>query len=560
MEEASMRCRGTLLGSLAILVVIGLFAVGSLASSAGQAEALYREARAEYYAFQRSRNKQRYRSNWLGCIKRFEQVYKRFPESDRAPDALYMIGKLYEGLSHHSGRTSDLSLAISAYQRLTTLYPSNRLADDGQFRIGAIHRKTGKYDEAYVAFSKVKERFPEGDMVAEARRQLAGLKAYRPKQMSLIQVTGIRHWSSPEYTRVVIDLEGETAFQDHLLKRDPNIGKPPRLYVDIQSAWISAELSQPIPIQDGLLIKARAAQHAEDVVRVVLDMESLSSYRAFLLKAPSRIIIDVQGNGRESMPPEESVRVAKKRSLPQQLGLGISRVVIDPGHGGKDPGAIGPGGLREKDVVLKIAKRLEHKLKTELELTTVLTRRDDTFVSLDERTAIANAQKADLFISIHANANQRASARGVETYVLNFATDEECIELAARENAVSTKKLSDLQYILYDLMRTAKIGESRTLAEHTQTSIYKRLCQKYNRVRNLGVKEAPFYVLIGANMPCILVEVSFISNKLEERRLRDDQYLDDLATGIKEGIAKYMAEIGQMSTTRGPGTALLSAG
>ena len=549
-----MRCQGILLGALAVFVATGVFAVGSEASASRQAEALYEKARSEYYALKGSRNKQRYRSNWLRCIRRFEQVYESHPESDQAPNALYMMGKLYEGLSHYSGQATYLSLAISAYQRLTAFYPSNRLADDGQFRIGAIRLKQGEYEQAYVSFAKVEERFPKGDMVAEARRQLAALSAYRPRSPQLTRVTGIRHWSSPEYTRIVIDLEGEASFQDHLLKRDLKTGKPPRLYVDIESAWISDDLSQPIPIQDGLLIKARAAQHAKDVVRIVLDMESLSSYRAFPLKAPSRIIIDVQGNG------QKNAQTAKKQSLPQQLGLGINRVVIDPGHGGKDPGAIGPGGLREKDVVLKIAKKLERKLKKELGLTTVLTRRDDTFVSLDQRTAIANAQKADLFISIHANANRRASARGLETYVLNFATDEECIELAARENAVSTTKLSDLQYILYDLMRTAKIGESRTLAEHTQTSIYKRLSQKYSRVRNLGVKEAPFYVLIGANMPCILVEVSFISNKMEEKRLRDDRYLDELATGIKEGIARYMAETGQISTTRLLGTALMSDG
>ena len=555
-----MKCRGILVGALAILFITGLFAARSEPSASRQAEALYEKARSEYYALQGTRNKQRYRANWLRCIRAFENVYTSHPESGQAPDALYMIGKLYEGLSLHSGQRTYLSLAISAYQRLTALYPSNRLADDGQFRIGAIHLKKGEHEQAYVSFAKVEERFPEGDMVVEARRQLAALSPYRPRAPRLTQITGIRHWSSPEYTRIVIDLDGEATFQDHLLKKDSKTGKPPRLYVDIQSAWISAELSQPIPIQDGLLIKARAAQHAKNVVRIVLDMESLSSYRTFLLKAPSRIIIDVQGSGHASAPSEEKVQVAKKPTLPQQLGLGISRVVIDPGHGGKDPGAIGAGGLREKDVVLKIAKRLERKLKTELGLTTVLTRRDDTFVSLDERTAIANAQKADLFISIHANANRKASARGVETYVLNFATDEECIELAARENAVSTKKLSDLQYILYDLMRTAKIDESRTLAEHTQTSIYNRLSRKYSRVRDLGVKEAPFYVLIGANMPCILVEVAFISNKMEEKRLRDDRYLDELATGIKEGIAQYMAEIGQISTTRLPGTALLSGG
>jgi N-acetylmuramoyl-L-alanine amidase len=525
---------------------IWLFSLRSAASSPVEAEAGYERARKEYYSLKGSKKNQRYRSNWLECIHLYEQVYQTFPESDRADDALFMMGRLYEGLHSYSGEPTDLSLAISAYLRLTVLYPKSHLADDGQFRIGMIHLKNKDYERAIVNFSKVEKRFPTGDMVDEAREELARLRPHRSKSKKLVAVTGIRHWSSPEYTRVVIDLEGDATFEDHLLKRDPRTGKPPRLYVDIESSQISPQLNQPIPIQDGLLVMARAAQHSKNVVRVVLDMESLSSYRAFPLKDPSRIIIDVHGNGRKSAQPKEADRPAKRPSLPQQLGLGVRRVVIDPGHGGKDPGAIGPGGLREKEVVLKIAKKLEKKLNGELGLETILTRRDDRFIPLDERTAIANTQKADLFVSIHANAARRRSARGVETYVLNFATDEEAIELAARENAVSTKKLSDLQYILFDLMRTAKIGESRTLASHTQQSMYGRLRSKYSGVRNLGVKEAPFYVLIGANMPCILVEVSFISNRQEEKRLRDDRYLDELANGIKEGIARYMQEIGEI--------------
>ena len=533
-----------------IVVVSWLFGVRSLASPTQNAETFYQKARADYYALQRSQQKQRYRSNWQKCIRRFEQVYQDFPESGRAADALFMMGKLYEGLHRVSGVGSDLSYAISAYQRLTTFYPSSRLADDAQFRIGVIHEKNEDLELAYLNFSKVEKRFPNGDMVPEARKRLRRLKQHHPKRTRLVKITGIRHWSSPEYTRVVIDLEGEAEFQDHVLRKDSASGKPPRLYIDIESARISSELSRSIPIQDGLLTMARAAQHSRDVVRVVLDMESLSTYRTFPLKDPSRIIIDVHGNGRDTASLRGNAQASRKPSLPQQPGLGIRRVVIDPGHGGKDPGAIGPRGLREKDVVLKIAKKLERKLNRELGIETVLTRRDDSFVSLDERTAIANAKKADLFISIHANANRKQSARGIETYVLNFSTDEESIELAARENAVSTKKLSDLQYILYDLMQTAKIGESRTLAQHTQASVCSRVSRRYSRVRNLGVKEAPFYVLIGANMPCILVEVSFISNRLEERRLREDRYLDELASGIKDGISKYIAEIQQISSTQ----------
>ncbi len=531
-----------------IVLFVGLSLPRSLPLAADEAEALYQMARREYYALEKSEQRKKKRIYWERCIHRFERIYDKFPKSNRADDALFMVGKLYEELSHYSGLSSDLNLAISPYQRLTTYYPASRYADDAQYRIGVIHQSNRDFERAYLSFSKVVERFPSGDMISAAREQLVELEPYRPRPKRLVQVMSIRHWSSAEYTRVVIDLDGETEYSDHILRSDPELGKPPRVYLDIQSARISPALRQPIPIQDGLLTMARAAQHSKDVVRVVLDMESLSTYRTFPLNPPFRIVIDVQGNGQIPEQPERRDQAPQKPSLPQQLGLGVRRVVIDPGHGGKDPGAIGPQGLKEKDVVLKIARKLEKKLRDELGLEPILTRRDDRFISLDERTAIANAQKADLFISIHANAIRGRRTRGIETYVLNFATDEEAMKLAALENAVSTKKLSDLQYILYDLMRTAKISESRALAENVQGSIYGRLRGKYSRVKDLGVKEAPFYVLIGANMPCILVEVSFISNREEERRLRSDSYLDDLASGIKNGIMRYMREIGQPPT------------
>ncbi len=545
LQKASMTHARSVAGVLLMSLIFWLLPLDPLASASSEAEALYQEAADAYHALQKSEQKKKKRVYWKRCILRFERVYETFPKSNRADDALYMVGRLYEELSHYSGLASDLNLAISPYQRLTILYPASRYADDAQFRIAVIQQESGDYERAYLGFSKVVERFPAGDMVGEARQRLAELEPYLPKPKRLVQVTGIRHWSSPDYTRVVIDLDGETTYNHHILKEDPKLDKPPRIYIDIESARLEPGLHQPIPIQDGLLTKARVGQHTQDVVRVVLDMESLSSYKTFPLRPPFRIVIDVHGNGRKPVTPERKDQVPQKPSLTQQLGLGIGRVVIDPGHGGKDPGAIGPSGLMEKDVVLRIAKKLERKLRQELQLEPVLTRRDDRFLPLDERTAIANTQKADLFISIHANAARGRSTRGVETYVLNFATDEEAMELAAIENAVSTKKLSDLEYILYDLMRNVKYNESLALAEQVQGSIYGRLRGKYSRVKNLGVKEAPFYVLIGANMPCILVEVSFISNRDEEKRLGSDRYLEELASGIRDGIIRYMKEIGQ---------------
>jgi N-acetylmuramoyl-L-alanine amidase len=231
-------------------------------------------------------------------------------------------------------------------------------------------------------------------------------------------------------------------------------------------------------------------------------------------------------------------------SLVKQLSLGVKRIIIDPGHGGRDYGA--PGrikGIHEKKIVLQIAQRLAKKIRKELKCEVIMTRNSDKFLTLEERTAIANTKNADLFISIHTNANRDRRAYGIETYFLNLATDKDSILVAARENATSTKNISDLQIILNDLMQNSKINESSRLAGYIQESMYKHLKKKgYSRIKNKGVKQAPFYVLLGAQMPAVLIETSFISNQRECKRLINSKYQDRLCEGIVFGIKKYIKE------------------
>ena len=223
--------------------------------------------------------------------------------------------------------------------------------------------------------------------------------------------------------------------------------------------------------------------------------------------------------------------------------MGVKRIVIDPGHGGKDKGASGKNGLYEKNINLKIAKKLSQRIKQDLDMEVLLTRDSDHFIPLEERTAIANTKHADLFVSIHVNASPNPQAEGFETYFLNLATDEESIRVAAFENATSTKRISDMQKILKDLMLNTKIDESSRLAGHVQQNVVQVLNEKYSPVKNLGVKQAPFYVLIGAQMPAILIETSFISNERERERLSQDDYLDQIVEGLLKGIEGYIKEI-----------------
>lgn len=374
-------------------------------------------------------------------------------------------------------------------------------------------------------------------------------------------VTSIKHWSNPDYTRVVVNLSEGAAFTHKLIEKDPSINKPRRLYIDIAGASLPVDIEKSIHINDGLLKDARAGQFSPDTVRVVLDIESIQDYKVFPLSDPFRIVVDVAGeNGRARAlkedearlkAPDAKVETEAGAATPKAVVSGEApkaalkkrrvRIVLDPGHGGKDPGAIGRRGLKEKDVTLKLSKLLRDRLSRNIKASSVITTRDtDEFIPLEERTAIANKNDADLFVSIHINASPRKSANGIETYILNIANDEEARRVAERENATSRKAVDDLEYILTDLMKTAKTNDSVLLATAVNGNVLNSLGSKYRGVKSNGVKGAPFYVLVGTRMPAILVEVSFISNPVDEKRLRDERYLRAVADGISKGIIEYL--------------------
>ena len=239
-------------------------------------------------------------------------------------------------------------------------------------------------------------------------------------------------------------------------------------------------------------------------------------------------------------PPPRPARPTSsgKRSLTRALGLKIGRIVIDPGHGGHDTGTIGPTGLMEKKVVLDVAQRLGALLKDRLGSEVVYTRQDDRFVSLEKRTAIANQKQADLFVSIHANSSRNRAIRGIETYYLNFTSSPHALEVAARENAVSEKSIHQLQDLVKKITLKEKLEESREFASQVQRSLVRGMARR-NGLRNRGVKKAPFIVLIGAQMPSILAEISFLSNRTDERLLRKSAYRQKMAESLYRGVQRY---------------------
>jgi N-acetylmuramoyl-L-alanine amidase len=507
------------------------------------AKAKFKRANVVYTRLMNSPAKQKYRDQWEKAINRFQDAYRADEKGLYAAESLYRVAELYKGLSEISKRKSDRDRTTDIFRQVRDQFPGSAYAQKANAQLygekgAAPAAKTDAGDPLAGIIAGSRSAY---DSVSEEAASLPN---------GLVTVKGLRFWSNPSYTRIVIDADEETRFSHRLLKKDPSIKKPQRLYIDLNKSRLGKGIQKFVPINDELLSDARAGQYTQETVRIVVDIKSFKTYKIFSLKNPFRIVLDVWGLETEKSMAKDTRPVVRPRTgklppgaIARQLALGVKRIVIDPGHGGKDYGA--PGylkGVHEKDVVLQIAKRLARKVESDLNCDVVLTRTTDRYLTLEERTAIANTQNADLFVSIHTNAIRDKRAYGIETFFLNLATDDDAIMVAARENATSAKNISDLESILNDLMQNAKISESSRLAAMVQREMCDHLKKSYSHIRNKGVKQAPFYVLLGAQMPALLVETSFISNPRECKRLTNAKYQEKLCDGIVRGIRKYIRE------------------
>jgi N-acetylmuramoyl-L-alanine amidase len=566
----------------------------------------YDEAKFYYNQLETNSKLSSTRENWLKGTRNFRRIYLSSPKSTFAAPCLFMLGRLYQDMYETFQKPIDLDEAVSYYKDIVRLFSQHALADDAYFELGNIFLKRNDPQQASEYLIEVVTNYTNGDMHSKAEELLKILSKEHdialPKIMvsttgenKLSYVLPVKYWSSDNYTRVVIMASGPVNYKEVLLEQTKNT--PRRLYIDFKQSYIEPQYRAPVPIKDGLLERIRTGQFSPDTVRVVLDIESIGSYKIFSLPDPFRVVIDVRGKGHGEQEEQEEQTIAetpkiekdlqkskkvhgssdtsnivvlkqhKKKSvngtisttdkvaitrkgkdpksdtfsLAQQLGLGVRKIVIDPGHGGKDPGAMAFN-IKEKDIVLMLAKKLVPILQKELGCEVILTRDQDVFVSLEERTAIANTENADLFVSLHVNAHPSAKVRGLETYYLNLTTNAEAMRVAAMENATSTHQMSDLQEILSDIMKNSKIEESSRLAQQVHNSILNEAAdQGYSNIKNLGVKQAPFYVLIGAQMPAILLEVAFITNKDDVENLSDPTFIKLLTKEISDGIGSYVS-------------------
>ena len=570
-------------------------------------------------------------------IAAYRHVVSAAPGTGEAPSSLVAIAELYQQV----GRQFDekyFQKAIDTYQFLLHEYPTSRYRADALFTVGQIEQEDLEQpDLAEKTFQEFLKQHPHSPKAEEARDVLKDIAEHRERatkgsektamaeereeQRKLPRVTSIRSWNGENYTRVVISLEEEVKYQA------ARIANPDRIYFDLYTAKLGPALAgKTLDVATGFLKTIRVAQNQVGVVRVVLEVDKVKEYSAFLLKNPYRLVVDIYGeplitakaepppspapskaaktekseklvekdaekakakpSKKEEAPTEvakaegpseepaateqpkhETTKPSKKKkeeapaapvtpkathngqhTITRALGLKIGKIVIDAGHGGHDTGTVGPTGLMEKDLTLDVALRLGKMIEEKLGAEVVYTREDDTFIPLEDRTALANQVKADMFISIHANSSRDHSARGVETYYLNFAASEDAMEVAARENALAQASLHDLQDIVKKIARNEKIEESRELAADIQQSLTKRLQRASRTQKNRGVKRAPFVVLIGANMPSILAEISFLSNPADEAMLKKGDHRQRVAEGIFTGLTSYLENLGSLSS------------
>jgi len=539
-------------------------------------EQRYQDVRGDYLTLLGSPLKQQQRQNWLEVIVGLEEFAASADAGKRRDDARYLLGRAWHGLARASGNSDDARQAQKVYEKLATDFPQSHLSDDALIYAAEIALETFTDQRAaYNYYLRIIAELPPGDMLADAQLRLNRLAAVsavpapavsaappaeRSASSAPVALTDIRVWSGADYTRVVLDVSGQVSYEPHQLG-----GKEPRVYVDVFPVALGAGVPQEQRIQNSPVSKIRAGRFDQNKIRIVLDLTAEVDYKAFSLENPQRIVIDVRNSSfaphQQSAVPllglDDSIAHILRDvptsdtatlHVPQQSGgQGIRLIVVDAGHGGKDPGALGRGKTREKDVTLQMAKRLAAALRRSLGCKVLLTREDDRYLPLKDRTAYANQVGADLFISLHANASTNRNAYGLETYYLNLSKNNQAAEVAARENGTSLEDVSNLEAILFDLMANSKINESSRLAAEIQQALVQHLEPSYAPLKNLGVKQGPFHVLLGATMPSVLVETAFISNHREEKRLNDAGYQKRVADAIVLGVKKYQTALQQVA-------------
>jgi N-acetylmuramoyl-L-alanine amidase len=506
-------------------------------------------------------------------IAQYESLVRKHPGSGYSDNALWQAANLSLLAFERYGAALDKRKATRLLEQLIAVHPSSSLVPRAKAMLQQVEDTPAPappLPAPAAAAPSVTVPAPTGTTATS----------------SAITIRDVKRTALPDGVRVTVEMDAEASFHAERLEN------PKRVFFDIKGGRAAASLiDSSLKFQEDLVREIRFGRHP-NATRIVMDMEGADSYSVFTLYDPFRLVVDFKRSAPVPTtatvpppapvappvsvpappPPEKAVEKPAVEnspivdlkpiptrpitatpalpsvnrdgtfSLARQLGLGISRIVIDAGHGGHDPGAMS-NGLSEAELTLDIALRLSRLLQKQPGMDVVMTRATDVFIPLEERTAIANREGADLFLSIHANASRNTKARGVETYFLNFATNPEAEAIAARENAGSVQTMGRLPEIVRAIALHNKLDESRDFATIVQRAMVRRLQTRNKQLRDLGVKQAPFVVLIGAAMPSVLAEISFVTNKQEGALLKTNAYRQQIAEALLDAILRYQQSL-----------------
>ena len=525
----------------------------SAGTKAEKAARYYRQASQLLKDFQRVPEPELGPEQYLLVAKAFRKVYLTHPASSYSDDSLLAEAEMRHKAAQRFRSKKRVAEALKTYRFLVREYPHSKLKPRALAAMAEIEGRSAARQASGAPAAAARPKPP-------VDKPVSAKGAAKPRSAP-VSVTDVRFISRGDSASIVIDMDDRARY------RFQGLQNPERIFVDLLNARLGPKFSlrdlTTLPVKDDRLRQIRVAQNRRTTVRVVLDLEKPVRPDFQWLTNPQRLVVKLgsggEGAAREggtpaasapdlTEPPKAALATSRgKRNMTRALGLKIGKVIIDAGHGGHDTGTIGKGGLREKDLVIDISRRLGERIESALGADVIYTRTTDRFVSLEERTKLANDSGADLFISIHANSARLRSIRGVETYYLSFTTNSWALGVASRENAASQRSIHELENLLSKIALTEKIEESREFAAHVQKSLYGGLAKQTKGLSNRGVRKAPFMVLVGANMPAILAEVGFLSNPHDEKLLRSSTYRQKIADHLLEGVRNYSDTLSKMT-------------
>lgn len=530
----------------------------------------------EFDSLRKDETRSQRRDLWLALEDKFLKL-RRQSGDVVAAQAAYYAACARDEIGQRSFLASDRREAVARYEEVARIYSRSPVAPSALYqRAVLLKNPLGDPAAAVPVLERLLKRYPRSPEASKAEKLLAEAKGEAARQTdapprknpgaSSVTIKNIFWKGKPQRAVVTLELDGSAPYEYEFVPPNPEKKIPARLYLDIAGASPAQSIS-PGMIPESLAVTRIRTAQSGDGTRIMFDCDGL---RCFAVrsskKSPQTIQIelsrkmDIKGGIAVNQPDEDGPAAqagktdpagrpkqaggktaGKSDALMEQLGLTVQTIMIDAGHGGKDPGAMA-GGIAEHTFTLAMAKRVGALLQKK-GFTVLYTRTNDTFIPLQDRPDIANHKKADLFISIHINANANPDIHGLEVYYLDMAKNQGAAVVAARENAVSVKNISDLQVILADLMLSSKTEESHELARCVHSGMLDRLRRTKLAAASNGVRSAPFYVLMGARMPSVLVECGYITNSEDARNLRSEAFLQSQAEGLVDGILEYRTRL-----------------